>query len=245
MIPRPSPNHDARRAGLGVDLLLIHYTGTARAEESLERLCDPVERLSAHYLIDETGTVYALVAEDRRAWHAGVSWWAGESDINGCSIGIELANPGHEFGYRPFPEAQMAALEALAPDILARHAIPPRRVLGHSDVAPARKKDPGELFDWARLAARGIGLWPVAAATDKAAVAPLAPGDRGGDVAALQRELIGFGYGLKADGRYGAETECVVAAFQRHFRQDQVDGVADGATRAALAALMKIINMGT
>lgn len=240
MIPRPSPNHDARPAGLGIDLLLIHYTGTAGAEESLARLCDPVERLSAHYLIDETGTVYALVAEDRRAWHAGVSSWAGESDINGCSVGIELANPGHEFGYRPFPEAQIKALEALAPDILARHAIPPRRVLGHSDVAPARKKDPGELFDWARLAARGIGLWPLPTAADKAA-GRLAPGDRGGAVKALQQELIRFGYGLEADSRFGDETECVVAAFQRHFRQDRVDGVADGATRAALAALMELL----
>ncbi|MEX2202220.1 MAG: N-acetylmuramoyl-L-alanine amidase, partial [Dongiaceae bacterium] len=156
--PLPSPNHDARRGP--VDILLLHYTGMVAAEAALKRLCDPVARVSAHYLIDEDGTLWQLVGEDRRAWHAGVSFWAGESDINARSIGIELQNPGHEFGYRAFPEPQMKTLIELAQGILQRHPIPASRVIGHSDVAPTRKEDPGELFDWQRLAAAGIGLWP-------------------------------------------------------------------------------------
>src|SRR5262249_6695143 len=143
-----------------IDMLVLHYTGMRTGEAALERLCDPVAKVSSHYLVEEDGTTWRLVPEEKRAWHAGVSFWAGERDINDFSIGIELVNPGHEFGYRPFPEAQMQALEALARDIVDRHAIRPHRVVGHSDVAPTRKTDPGELFDWARLARKGIGLWP-------------------------------------------------------------------------------------
>ena len=152
-VARPSPNHDARPAGGAIDMLLLHYTGMTSAEAALSRLCDAAAKVSAHYLIDEGGGVYALVAEERRAWHAGVACWAGEEDINACSIGIELVNPGHEFGYRAFPQAQMDAVTELCLDILRRHPIPGHRVLGHADVAPGRKEDPGELFDWAALAA--------------------------------------------------------------------------------------------
>ena len=159
-LERPSPNHDARPDGLAVDILLLHYTGMTSGEAALARLCDPAAKVSAHYCIDEDGSVSRLVPEARRAWHAGAGHWAGAGDINARSIGIELVNPGHEFGYRAFPEAQMTALMALARDILARHPIPAARVLGHSDVAPLRKEDPGELFDWQGLAAAGIGLWP-------------------------------------------------------------------------------------
>jgi N-acetylmuramoyl-L-alanine amidase len=159
-VERPSPNHDPRPAGAPVDILVLHYTGMRTAEEALDRLCDPEAKVSAHYTIDRDGCIYRHVGEERRARHAGVSWWAGERDVNGRSIGIELVNPGHEFGYVPFPEAQIDALMELAHAILARHPIPATRVLGHSDVAPARKTDPGELFPWRQLADAGIGVFP-------------------------------------------------------------------------------------
>ena len=160
IIERPSPNHGPRVAGTAVDILLLHYTDMARAEDAVERLCDPTAAVSAHYVVAEDGRVWQLVPEDRRAWHAGVAWWAGEGDINSRSIGVEIANPGHSHGYRRFPDTQMAALEALCRGLLRRHPIPPHRVLGHSDVSPGRKIDPGHLFDWRRLAASGIGFWP-------------------------------------------------------------------------------------
>ncbi|MGE4529478.1 MAG: N-acetylmuramoyl-L-alanine amidase, partial [Rhodospirillaceae bacterium] len=159
-----SPNHDARPAGAPVDMLVLHYTGMETAAAALARLCDPAAKVSAHYLIDEDGAVHALVAEDRRAWHAGVSAWRGEADVNARSIGIELVNPGHEFGYRDFPARQIDALADLCREILARHPIPPRNVVGHSDVAPRRKTDPGERFPWPALAKLGIGLAPQPAA---------------------------------------------------------------------------------
>jgi N-acetylmuramoyl-L-alanine amidase len=223
MIERPSPNFEPRRPG--VDMLILHYTGMTSAAAALDRLCDPAAKVSAHYLIDEDGATYRLVAEDMRAWHAGVSRWRGETDVNGRSIGIELVNPGHEFGYRPFPEPQMVALERLAGDVVARHRIPPRHVLGHSDVAPGRKTDPGELFDWPRLARAGIGLWP--GDTDQAAPDDAEVGDL----------LARFGYGL-GQGATG-RTEAL-AAFQRHFRPSRIDGIADRETVSRLAALVRI-----
>ncbi|MGY8992341.1 MAG: N-acetylmuramoyl-L-alanine amidase, partial [Rhodospirillales bacterium] len=156
---KESPNFDDRPAGLPVDMLVLHYTGMKSASDALDRLCDPAAKVSAHYLVNMNGSVSALVDEEKRAWHAGVSFWRGHTDVNARSIGIELVNPGHEFGYVPFPEKQMAALIKLAKDILKRHAIEARNVVGHSDIAPRRKMDPGELFDWPRLAAAGIGLW--------------------------------------------------------------------------------------
>lgn len=158
MIERPSPNFGERAGGVNPSLVILHYTGMRTAEEALARMCDPAAEVSAHYCIDEDGTLYRLVPEDKRAWHAGVSIWKGETDINSHSIGIELVNPGHEWGYRPFTEAQYEALIPLLQDIMARYGIPPANVLGHSDVAPGRKTDPGELFDWARLAAAGVAL---------------------------------------------------------------------------------------
>lgn len=216
-VEQPSPNHDDR-GGAGIDLLLIHYTGMQSAAAALDRLCDPGARVSAHYAIDEAGTVYAMVPEARRAWHAGVAYWAGARDINARSIGIELVNPGHEFGYRAFPAPQIEALTQLCRDILGRHAIAPWRVLGHSDVAPARKDDPGELFPWATLAAAGIGLW-----------AP--PGADPGD-AAVPGLLTHYGYDPEAP------LEKTVAAFQRHFRPSRVDGMADDETRRLLSGLV-------
>jgi N-acetylmuramoyl-L-alanine amidase len=222
---RPSPNHDARPGA--IDMLILHYTGMASAAATLDRLSSPEAKVSAHYLIEEDGTVWRLVAEERRAWHAGVSCWRGRRDINGASIGIELANPGHENGYRPFPEPQMAALEALGGDILRRHPIPPHHVLGHSDVAPQRKTDPGELFEWQRLARAGIGLWP-----DFTALPPPAT-----DIAELQRQLAEIGYDTSPSGAEDAATTAAIAAFQRHFRPSRCDGKADTETRRRIAAL--------
>lgn len=155
LIDCPSPNHNART--LPIDMIVLHYTGMPAGAEALARLCDSEAKVSAHYMIEEDGRVYRLVPEDRRAWHAGVSEWQGVTDINSCSIGIELVNPGHEWGYRPFPDVQIQALIALLDDIRARHVIPDNRILGHSDVAPGRKRDPGELFPWDRLAEAGHG----------------------------------------------------------------------------------------
>ena len=221
-IERPSPNHNARPEGQAVDILLLHYTGMESAEAALARMCDPAAEVSAHYCIDEDGALHVLVPEARRAWHAGRALWAGASDINGRSIGIELVNPGHEFGYRPFPEPQMARLVALAEEILERHPIPPERVLGHSDVAPLRKEDPGELFDWARLAAAGIGLWP----EDPPPLAEV-PSE-----AEIRAALARFGYGYLEE-----DLPAVLRAFQRHFRPSAVTGEADAETAARLFAL--------
>ncbi|MBV9549248.1 MAG: N-acetylmuramoyl-L-alanine amidase [Alphaproteobacteria bacterium] len=213
-IERPSPNHDER--GAAIDMLVLHYTGMTSGEAALKRLCDPAAKVSAHYTLDEGGTVYALVPEERRAWHAGVSHWAGATNINARSIGIELVNPGHEFGYRPFPEEQIAALITLCHSILVRHPIPSARVLGHSDVAPARKEDPGELFPWARLANAGIGLWPTS-------------GDSNLKAGALAR----FGYDPDAP------LDKVITAFQRHFRPCRLDGVWDEECAALLHGLLE------
>jgi N-acetylmuramoyl-L-alanine amidase len=226
IIDRPSPNHGPRPDGRAIDMLILHYTGMPTAAAALARLCDPEAAVSAHYLIDEDGTVVRLVDEARRAWHAGVSCWQGETDVNDRSIGIELVNPGHEWGYRPFPEPQMRALVALCGGILARHPIPPRRVLGHSDVAPERKDDPGELFDWRRLAAAGIGAWPAAAAL---AGVP--------SVAEMQARLARIGYCVPTHGEADARTVAAVRAFQRHYRPWRCDGALDAETAALAAAL--------
>lgn len=160
VVSRPSPNHGPRRDGSSVDMILLHYTAMESAEASLERLCDPLAEVSAHYLIDTDGTLYNLVDEDRRAWHAGLSFWAGESDINSRSIGIELQNKGPGLEQDPFPQPQLEALIALCLDLQDRHAIPPYRVLGHSDVSIGRKHDPGPEFPWRNLASAGVGIWP-------------------------------------------------------------------------------------
>lgn len=232
---RESPNHDDRPAGVAVDILLLHYTGMVSAQAALDRLCDPSAKVSSHWLVDEDGRIVRLVEEQRRAWHAGLSCWKGATDINARSVGIEIVNPGHEFGYRDFPECQIDAVIALARDILARHAVPPERVLAHSDVAPSRKADPGERFPWERLHRAGIGHW---VASEPVSAGPvLAPGDQGPAVAVLRGELAGYGYCLEAGDDYDPATQTVVAAFQRHFRPARVDGVADVSTRATLARL--------
>ncbi len=200
---RPSPNHDAR--SVPIDMLLLHYTDMVLIDDALGLLCDPAAKVSAHYVVSEAGRVWRLVPEDRRAWHAGVAWWGGTRDINSCSIGIEIANPGHSHGYRSFSEPQMLAVMALARDIIARHAIPARRVLGHSDVAPDRKIDPGHLFDWHGLARAGIGFWPD----------PLEPMTLSEDDAADALGRIGYQIG---DPDFDDPvTRAALNAFRRHW----------------------------
>lgn len=218
-VPRPSPNCDARRAP--VREIVLHYTGMPTAEAALARLTDPAAKVSAHFVIDEDGTLYRLVPPEKRAWHAGVSFWRGRGDINSSSVGIELVNPGHEWGYRPFPEAQMARCVALVAALVDRFGVAPRDVIGHSDVAPARKDDPGELFDWPRLARRGLAL-------ARPAVLRPDPGWSDGEMLAA---LAAFGYDVAAPG-------AAIRAFARHFRPDRVTDAPDAELRAVLATLL-------
>jgi N-acetylmuramoyl-L-alanine amidase len=237
MIEAPSPNFDARTAP--PDMIILHYTGMQTGEAALAQLRNPTpgSRVSAHYLVEEDGRVFRLVDEARRAWHAGVASWKGQSDINSRSIGIEIVNPGHEFGYRDFPEQQVAAVIALVGDIRSRWTISDGDIVGHSDVAPSRKPDPGERFPWKRLAEAGHGLW---VEPPPAPGAPLAEGEEGAAVFALQAGLTRLGYDCAPSGRFDAATREVVTAFQRHWVQSRFDGVADGLTRARLIALLRL-----
>lgn len=232
----PSPNHGERAGGRRPDILLLHYTGMPDAGEALRRLCDARAEVSAHYFVFEDGRVLQLVPEARRAWHAGLSHWAGEEDVNSASIGIEIANPGHDGGLPPFPDAQIEAVTALCKDIIGRWSIPAARVLAHSDVAPARKEDPGERFPWRRLHRAGVGHWVEPAPIRDGRF--LAQGDRGQPVEALQSMLALYGYGVAITGVLDQDTERVVRAFQRHFRQARVDGVADASTITTLRDLI-------
>ena len=235
LVEAPSPNFDARTAPPSI--LVLHYTGMKTGAEALARLRDPEARVSSHYVVEEDGRVFRLVAEERRAWHAGVSYWRGRRNVNGDSIGIEIVNPGHEWGYRPFPEAQVAAVSDLVADIRTRWEIEDRDIVGHSDVAPARKDDPGELFPWKRLAEAGHGLW---VEPPPAPGQPIGEGEEGAAVFALQAGLTRLGYDLPPSGRFDASTAAVVRAFQRHWRPERVDGVADGETRARLIGLLRL-----
>ena len=235
----PSPNFDARRAP--PDMLVLHYTGMESAQGAVARLSDPLSKVSAHYVVDEDGSILRLVAEERRAWHAGRGAWQGETDCNAASIGIEIVNPGHEFGYRDFPEPQIDAVISLISDIRTRWTIPDARIIGHSDLAPERKQDPGERFPWKRLASVGHGLWFEPAPERIAALgAPLGVGDEGLGVIVLRAGLHRLGYGLQPGGDYDDETRLTVEAFQRHWRPAKVDGVADGETRATLMGVLQL-----
>jgi N-acetylmuramoyl-L-alanine amidase len=220
-IERFSPNHGARPEPARIDMLVLHYTGMKTAVAALERLCDPSARVSAHYVVEENGAIWRLVPENRRAFHAGVSCWEGERDLNAVSLGIEIVNPGHEWGYRRFPEAQMASVERLCRELIGRYSIPPHRVVGHSDIAPERKRDPGELFDWARLARAGIGIWP-----------PAMPAARGLAINPAESldDLSSIGYCASEQSQSPA-----LVAFQRRFRQECCDGRLDAETAARLS----------
>ncbi len=233
-----SPNYNARAEDASPDMLILHYTGMRSAQDALERLCDPASQVSCHYVIDEAGKIYALVDEKLRAWHAGVSLWKGRRDINSYSIGIELVNPGHEWGYSFFPDSQIEALIFLCKDIATRYTIPNRHFLAHSDISPNRKQDPGEKFPWAHLARNGFGLW-----TDPHPVGGgryFQKGDEGQPIEALQGMLAIFGYDITINGIFDDQTEFVVMAFQRHYRPEKVDGIADDSTIISLRNIILI-----
>jgi N-acetylmuramoyl-L-alanine amidase len=236
----PSPNHGVRSDGPRADILLLHYTGMKSGQAALERLCDPVAKVSSHYMVFESGRIVQMVPEALRAHHAGVSFWAGDTDINSRSIGIEIENPGHEFGYRAYPKVQINAVIELCRDIIARNVIPPAFVLAHSDIAPTRKQDPGEKFPWAQFYESGVGLWvkPAPLTSEGAPSAWLRQGDKSEAVSKMQKQFAAYGYGLPTNGDFDALTEAVVIAFQRHFRPERVDGIADGSTQTTLRALL-------
>jgi N-acetylmuramoyl-L-alanine amidase len=219
MIDRPSPNFNDRL--LPVSMVVLHYTGMPTAAAALDRLTDPAAEVSAHYVVAEDGVVVRLVDEAKRAWHAGKSWWRGITDVNSASVGIEIVNPGHEFGYRPFPDAQMAAVADLVRGIVGRYAVLPGNVVGHSDIAPARKDDPGELFDWPRLARAGLAD-PV----------PAAGADPGWTDAGFLAALHRYGYDV-------TDATAATVAFQRHFRPRDIGGAIDAESRGVLLRLLR------
>lgn len=233
---RPSPNFGERRGVAAPDMILLHYTGMASGEAAEDWLADSASEVSSHYLVHEDGRVVQMVREADRAWHAGVSVWRGVTDINSRSVGIEIVNPGHRLGYVDFPPAQVEAVCRLCRDIVARHAVPPHNVLAHSDVAPGRKADPGERFPWGVLHAAGIGHLVPAAPIGGGRF--MAEGESGQPVEALQAMLALYGYGIEISGCFDARTKAVVEAFQRHFRPELVDGVADRSTVETLHRLI-------
>src|SRR5208282_918315 len=236
-----SPNFGDRRGG-PLNCLILHYTGMPTGEAALDLLTDPASEVSSHYFVWEDGRIDQLVAERARAWHAGKAFWKGETDLNSISIGIEIVNPGHDGGSPPFPDRQIAATTALARDLLSRWNIPPERVLAHSDVAPGRKRDPGEAFPWRRLWEGGVGRWVEPAPIGGAAL--FRHEEEGPPVQALQAMLALYGYGLELTGVYDRRTRAVVEAFQRHFRPERADGQADASTVATLKALIEGLAKG-
>jgi N-acetylmuramoyl-L-alanine amidase len=236
---RPSPNYGERNGGALPDMIVLHYTGMRDNEAAIRHLCSPGSDVSAHYVVLQDGYIVQLVAESRRAWHAGVASWAGEADVNSCSIGIEIANAGHEHGYPDFPKRQIATVTALCRSILTRHHIPADRVLAHSDVAPARKQDPGEKFPWKALAHCGIGLW-VSPAPLVQSGAIYVLGETNPAIEEIQRLLGRYGYAVAPTGYFDGNTRDAIAAFQRHFRPARVDGVLDVSTTATLKALLAV-----
>lgn len=262
MIERPSPNFDVRKAR--IELVVLHYTGMQDAETALRRLCDPAPkagdypgpwqtpdidpgtplgRASAHYVVGEDGAIWRLVKENDRAWHAGMSSWQGRDDVNSRSVGIEIVNGGHDFGTPPYPDRQIEAVIALVRDITKRHGLAAHQVVGHSDVAPARKNDPGERFPWRRLAEAGVSIWPQVRGGEARL---LGRGDRGPKVHELHAALAEFGYAVPEEdapdaAEFGELTELIVTAFQRRFEPQRVDGVVHAITFAALEAVNDIV----
>jgi len=235
----PSPNFGDRKDLLSPNMIVLHYTGMADPASAIVRLCTAGTEVSAHYVVLEDGNIVQCVRESDRAWHAGASSWAGDTDINSCSIGIEIVNRGHDLGYTDFPLRQTAAVIALCKGISIRREIPKHRILGHSDVAPGRKKDPGEKFPWRLLADSGVGLWVEPAPIVKGGKTLL--GASGEDVLALQQSLAAFGYGIPLNGLYDTTTMDVITAFQRHYRPDRVDGIADQSTLTTLNDLLALL----
>jgi N-acetylmuramoyl-L-alanine amidase len=239
----PSPNFGERRGPMRADSIILHYTGMPSAESALALLREPASEVSAHYFVWESGDIAQLVAEDKRAWHAGVGSWGGQTDMNSASIGVEIVNPGHEGGLPAFPPRQIDAVAALCRDIASRRGIRSERVLAHSDIAPARKRDPGEKFPWGDLASAGVGHWTPPAPIVGGALYRAA--QEGPPIRALQAMFALYGYGVEITGVYDRQTKTVVTAFQRHFRPERVDGEIDASTIATLRALVEALNPKT
>ncbi|WP_274628331.1 N-acetylmuramoyl-L-alanine amidase [Arvimicrobium flavum] len=236
---RVSPNFGQRRESIRTDMIILHYTGMKSGAAAESWLCDPASEVSSHYLVHEDGRIVQMVRESDRAWHAGKSSWRGVTDINSCSVGVEIVNPGHEFGYVDFPDDQIAAVIGLCKGISQRHGVPCERVLAHSDVAPGRKVDPGERFPWEKLFRSGLGHF---VAPEPVGGEPrLALGDQGQAVENLQSMLALYGYGIEITGVYESATRTVVNAFQRHFRPGRIDGIADGSTSLTLRKLLEAL----
>jgi N-acetylmuramoyl-L-alanine amidase len=233
----PSPNQTERPAGMLIDTLILHYTGMQTAQAAIDRLRDPAARVSSHYVVDEDGAVFRLVPEDCRAFHAGISFWRGNTGLNDRSIGIEIVNPGHEWGYRDFPALQMAAVCDLCLEILARHPIPSRNVVAHSDVAPDRKEDPGERFDWPGLARNGVGLWPEGV-RDLGTDGVVRDTARLGEV---RGALAAIGYQVAPERAHDPALATVLRAFQRHWRPEAITGEADVGTISRLHAVARMV----
>ena len=233
----PSANYGERRNGREPDMIVLHYTGMADAKRAVAKLTTAGTEVSSHYVVHEDGRIIQCVPEAKRAWHAGASSWAGETDVNSCSIGIEIVNGGHDFGLPDYPLRQIAAVIALCKGIVIRRKIAPHRVLGHSDVSPGRKQDPGEKFPWQLLADSGVGQYVRPAGI--ASGPTMTVGNSGDNVRALQEALADYGYGVPVSGIYDFPTVEVVTAFQRHFRPQQVDGIADVSTVNTLKNLLQ------
>tara|TARA_Y100000994_G_scaffold43123_1_gene33679 strand:- start:19 stop:696 length:678 start_codon:yes stop_codon:yes gene_type:complete len=216
-----SPNFNDRPKDIVPNILVIHYTGMKSVDQALQRLTSSNSQVSAHYLISRKGEIFKLVSEEKRDWHAGVSYWRGETDINSYSIGIELENPGHEFGYSKFPKGQMSVLTELCVEVINKYSISPENIVGHSDIAPRRKKDPGELFDWKSLAKKGVGLWPEPILNKIT-------------LESFEKSLNDFGYEV-------VDLRSTITAFQRHYLPDTVSGISDATTQKTLATLMSLV----
>ncbi|MEM9575088.1 MAG: N-acetylmuramoyl-L-alanine amidase [Pseudomonadota bacterium] len=236
----PSPNFGERKGGRSIDMLIMHYTGMKTGQAAQDWLCNEESQVSCHYIVHEDGRVVQMVREADRAWHAGKSSWQGHDDMNSCSIGIEIVNGGHDHGMPDFTEPQMISVVKLSQSIIARNAIPARRVLAHSDVAPVRKVDPGEKFDWKLLAQSGVGHW--IEPTPIAGGRYFCEGESGQPIEALQAMLSLYGYNVEVHGTFDAQTKGVVEAFQRHFRVEKIDGVADFSTIDTLHRLLKSLD---
>lgn len=238
---KPALNLNERVDIEAPDILVLHYTGMPSGDQALNWLCVEESQVSCHYLIHDDGRIVQMVSENKRAWHAGKSSWHGYEDINSRSIGIEIVNPGHDYGYPAFPDVQMEAVLELCQDILGRHKIAARNVVAHSDIAPMRKQDPGEKFSWKLLHERGIGHWVSESEVSGGRFFQL--GDSGQPVEALQSLLSVYGYGLDVNGQFDELTKACIIAFQRHYRQSKVDGIADASTIDTLYRLNKALEV--
>jgi N-acetylmuramoyl-L-alanine amidase len=235
-----SPNFGSRD-NHAVSLLVLHYTGMKTGAAAISRLCEEAAKVSAHYVVEEDGNITQLVDEQYNAWHAGVSFWRGHQNVNNISVGVEIVNPGHEWGYRPFPTIQMHAVAELCGGIVTRHRIAARNVVAHSDIAPERKEDPGELFDWPFLAQKGIGLWPADTGQGMQPGRTLQKGDCGEEIGLIQQQLAEYGYKIPQNQVFDEATQKVIIAFQRHFRPRNLDGAWDNECKARLAGLLAML----